>query len=256
MDLKENTYNLLGVLILSFIVAYFAGSEAYEVADVKNNGSVATCRVVHDPNCVQWGTKVLLNGENVHLSRSMFSDYKENDEVEVLWKKNEDKNVVVPKDCSYFSIVLPSLVFALIIVASLIGIFCEIVGEVVLIFLAGVMVLLTLSFYTLRAFTAFDLKNTGCVATAKVVYEPSFFSKASYRVLVNGEEKTIIKGVLGSYDENEELEVYGKKDYDEVVPKNHVVSTVISYGFLPMFFIVCLLIILYCAIWDKIRNRT
>ena len=251
MNDSEQKEILLFFLFLSLIAAYFVGTETYEVMDVKKNGVVAICKVVHEPN----KSKILLNGEEAHWSWLYSSDYKELDEVEVLWKRNKDRNVVIPKDCSS-SILWPTLVIAFIIVFLLIGIFIEKVRESVWLLLMGVIGILTLSFYVFTAFSAFDLKNTGSVATAQVVYVPGFFSKADYRVLVNGEERRILKGVLGSYDENEELEVYWKKDYDRVVPKNHVVSTVIRYGFLPMFFIVCLLIILYCAIWNKIHNRT
>ena len=52
------------------------------------------------------------------------------------------------------------------------------------------------------------------------------------------------------------LDVYWKKDYDMVVPKDYLVSTVISYVFVPMLFVVLLFFYLFCVFWDKIHNRT
>lgn len=251
MNDSEQKEILLFFLFLSLIAAYFVGTETYEVMDVKKNGVVAICKVVHEPN----KSKILLNGEEAHWSWLYSSDYKELDEVEVLWKRNKDRNVVIPKDCSS-SIIWPTLVIAFIIVFLLIGIIFKKVRDLVWLLLVGVIGILTLSFYVFTAFSAFDLRKTGSVATAQVVYVPSFFSKADYRVLVNGEERRILKGVLGSYDENEELEVYWKKDYDMVVPKDYLVSTVISYVFVPMLFVVLLFFYLFCVFWDKIHNRT
>ena len=236
---KENKSMLFIILIFCALVAYFYGIDAYEMMDVKKNGSVATCKVVYEPH---WWLQndtyvVLLNGEGVDLCGARFSDYKENDEVEVLWKKGHD--VVIPKDCSNLSIVLPTLVVTLVIAILL---FCLVSKNVrfmkrgvVNVFIVYALVLCMGLNFAVKAYSAFDLKNTGSVATAKVVNDPGFFSKSDYRVLVNGVEIRLTKGVLGSYDENEEFEVYWKKYYNVVVPKDYVVSTIISYGLASIF---------------------
>ncbi len=238
---KANKSMLFVALISFFTVAYFWGSEAYEMMDVKKNGSVATCKVVHEPHWWLFNDTyvVLLNGEDVDLCGARFSHYKENDEVEVLWKMGHD--VVIPKDCSNLSIVFPSLIVTLVIAILL---FCMVSKKVrfikkgmVRVFIGYAMVLLMISIIAGNAYFAYELKNKGCIATAKVVCDPGFFSKADYRVLVNGKEVGLKKGILGSYDENEELEVYWMKYYNVAVPKDYVISTIVTNSLSSIIFI-------------------
>ncbi|MBO4804994.1 MAG: hypothetical protein J5554_03040 [Paludibacteraceae bacterium] len=115
MSKKEDT-GLITFFILFYISIFFYlgfshAKKFYTTIDLEKNGIVTSCKVVRQ----EWDSwnkelsyEVLLNGEKTKLYQSslLFSGYKENEEVIVLWKEGCD--FVIPKDSTFSH---PNIIF-------------------------------------------------------------------------------------------------------------------------------------------------